>query len=49
MPIQEEPVAISIDGLPVETVSARNEDNKTLLELSIPQGVHDIIISKIQE
>lgn len=48
MPIQEELVVISIDGMPVETVSARNADNKTLLELSIPQGVHDITISNIQ-
>ena len=49
MPIQEVPLAISIDGSSIDTVSARNVDNKTLLELSIPQGHHDIVISNIQK
>jgi len=49
MPIQEVPITISIDGLSIDTPSARNVDNKTLLELSIPQGIHDIVISNIQE
>ena len=49
MPIQQAPVAISIDGSSIDTTSARNVDNKTLLDLSIPQGIHDIIISNIQE
>ena len=49
MPIQQAPVAISIDGSSINTTSARNVDNKTLLDLSIPQGIHDIIISNIRE
>ena len=49
MPIQEVPLAISIDGSSIDTVSAGNADNKTLLELSIPQGRHDIVISNIQK
>ncbi len=49
MPLQNDPLSISIDGSPLQTVSTRNVDNKTLIELSIPQGKHDITISNIEE
>lgn len=49
MPPQDDPLSISIDGLPTETASTRNMDNKTSIELSVPQGKHDIIISNIEE
>ena len=48
MPIQVDPIDVFIDGLPVETLNARNADNKTLVELSIPQGNHELILSNIQ-
>lgn len=49
MPIQDDPIYVSLDGLPIESLNTRNADNKTLIELSIPQGNHDIVISNIQE
>ena len=49
MPIQVDPIYVSIDGLPIETLNTRNTDNKTLIELSIPQGNHDIMLSNIHE
>lgn len=47
MPIQVDPLNVSIDGLPIENMNARNSDNKTLIGLSIPQGTHNVTISNI--
>ena len=47
MPAQDNPVSIVMDGSPYQATSVRNTDNKTAIELSIPQGIHDVTVSNI--
>jgi hypothetical protein len=48
MPAQDDPVSIVMDGSPYQVTTMRNIDNKTAIELSIPQGIHDIAILNIE-
>ena len=38
MPAQNSPISIMMDGLPYQAIDLKNTDNKTAIELSIPQG-----------
>lgn len=49
MPIQNSPVSIVMDGSPYRATTLRNTDNKTAIELSIPQGIHDVVILNIED
>lgn len=49
MPVQMVPIQAYIDGNPVEDVKMRNISEKTLLDLAIPQGVHDISLSNLNK
>ncbi len=48
MPAQDDPVSIVMDGSPYQATTMRNIDNKTAIELSVPQGIHDIAILNIE-
>jgi hypothetical protein len=48
MPAQDDPVSIVMDGSPYQATTMRNIDNKTEIELSVPQGIHDIAILNIE-
>ena len=49
MPVQNSPISIMMDGLPYQTTNLKNTDNKTAIELSIPQGIHDVAILNIED
>ena len=49
MPMQNNPVSIMMDGSPYQATNLKNTDNKTAIELSIPQGIHDVAILNIED
>ncbi len=49
MPAQNSPISIMMDGLPYQAIDLKNIDNKTAIELSIPQGSHDVAILDIED
>jgi hypothetical protein len=49
MPSQNSPISILMDNSPYQPTNLKNTDNKTAIELSIPQGVHDVAILNIEE
>jgi hypothetical protein len=49
MPVQNSPISIEMDGSPYHATNLKNTDNKTKIELSIPQGIHDVAILNIED
>ena len=49
MPMQNNPVSIMMDGSPYQATNLKNTYNKTIIELSIPQGIHDVAILNIED
>lgn len=49
MPVQNSPVSIVMDGTPYRATTLGNTDNKTTIELSIPQGIHYVVILNVED
>ncbi len=49
MPVQNSPISIMMDGSPYQATNLKNTYNKTAIELSIPQGIHEVALLNIEE
>lgn len=49
MPVQNSPVSIVMDGAPYQATTLGNTDNKTAVELSIPQDIHYVVILNVED
>jgi len=49
MPAQKVPIQVYMDENSIKEIKIRNTPEKTLLELAIPQGLHDISLSNLNK
>lgn len=49
MPIQTKNVSVEMDGQTLQSTSIKNGENKTKIELSIPLGIHEVVVSNLED